>query len=153
MITQVELDIQIWLCWLASFILVVLSGYIFIFYFIKSKRFNSYSDLTMYILGNITSQGFLRIHLIQFISVKYLLFKGTYYSTGYRVLGAIAATWCFAAFVFVNVYSGTLTSYLSAQYKSPEINSMEQLAQKPNFQVVTQKGTFTELDLMVLTSL
>ena len=107
----------------------------------------------MYILGSITCQGFFRIiYILILFPINIYFFKGSYYRTGYRVLGTIAATWCFAAFVFVNVYSGTLTSYLSAQYKSPEINSMEQLAQNPNFQIVTQKGTFPELDLRVLTS-
>jgi hypothetical protein len=40
----------------------------------------------------------------------------------------LAATWFFVAFVFVNIYNSTLTSYLSVTYQKPDINSFRELA-------------------------
>ena len=53
------------------------------------------------------------------------------------------------AFVFVNVYSSTLTAYFSVRYKSPEINSLQDLAASRTQRITTLKGSVTELALMV----
>ena len=61
----------------------------------------------------------------------------------------MATVWCLAAFVFVNSYNTVLVSYLSVSYKSPDINSLAQLASSSNHKMVTMKGTVYEIDILV----
>jgi hypothetical protein len=61
-------------------------------------------------------------------------------------IGFVTGTWCLMALVFVNVYSSTLTAYFSVRYKSPEINSLQDLAASRTQRI---KGSVTELALMV----
>ena len=74
---------------------------------------------------------------------------GGYYKGKVRYLSVIAASWCFVAFVFVNVYNSTLTSTLAISYKAPEINSVQQLADSTKFQLVTIKGILPDMQIMV----
>jgi hypothetical protein len=75
--------------------------------------------------------------------------SGSYYDTKWRTLRLLAATWCLSAFVFVNVYSSVLISYLSAQYRLPEINSVNDLASS-NHPIGTLTGTAPEDDILVV---
>ena len=75
--------------------------------------------------------------------------EGSYYRMGNRVIGLLAAVWCISSFVFVNVYSSTLMSYLSCYYQSPEINSLEELATSSSHQIVMIKSSISEINIMV----
>ena len=74
---------------------------------------------------------------------------GGYYRSWSWSIGFVTGTWCLMAFVFVNVYSSTLTAYFSVRYKSPEINSLQDLAASRTQRITTLKGSVTELALMV----
>ncbi len=63
----------------------------------------------------------------------------------------VASVWCLAAAVFVNVYCSVLISYLSTQYKLPEVNSLADLAES-DFHIGTIQGTISEFDIMVTRS-
>jgi hypothetical protein len=78
-----------------------------------------------------------------------LTLKGGFYRSRHRFLGVLATVWCLAAFVFVNVYNSTLTSYLATSYNSPEVNSMEQLADNPNLKLITIKGSVADAEILV----
>ena len=54
----------------------------------------------------------------------------------------MAATWCLAAFVIVNAYSGTLISYLTAS-KLPVTKSFEELAERSpqDLSLITEKNS------------
>ena len=52
--------------------------------------------------------------------------------------------------VFVYVYNCTLVSFLAMSYKSPEINSFQDLADSSTYQVVTLRGTASETVLLVI---
>jgi Ligand-gated ion channel len=61
----------------------------------------------------------------------------------------LAITWGLACFVLLSSYSSTLTGYLSAQYKAPEVNSLKQLAESPEYQLILRKGSIAELHILV----
>ena len=58
-------------------------------------------------------------------------------------------TWCFAAFVIVNSYTTTLTSFLSVQTRQPKINSFKDLAKFEHYKVMIGRGTISHIDLLV----
>jgi hypothetical protein len=78
-----------------------------------------------------------------------MLVEGSYYRRSSRIIGLLAAVWCISAFVFVNVYSSTLMSYLSCYYQSPEINSLEELATSSTHQLAMIKSSLAERNIMV----
>jgi hypothetical protein len=61
----------------------------------------------------------------------------------------LAGIWCFTAFFFINIYSGILTSRYSAHYQFPEIQSLEDLANHPQYQLATLRGSVWEADFKV----
>ncbi|XP_057372280.1 uncharacterized protein LOC130693174 [Daphnia carinata] len=83
---------------------------------------------------------------------------GTFFSQGNRILASqrfqqiLAATWCLAAFVFVNTYNCTLTSYMSVTYQKPEINSFKELATSTTHQANVLIGSIQEIDLLMSTN-
>ena len=77
------------------------------------------------------------------------LLAGGSYQTNLRSVGFITLTWCLVSFVFVNIYSSCLTSYMSLTSQRPDINSLKDLATDPNYQLTNLKGTFTERMFMV----
>ncbi|XP_046650818.1 glutamate receptor ionotropic, delta-2-like [Daphnia pulicaria] len=81
-----------------------------------------------YLFGTIVSQG--------------LRFPSSYVSQ--RLL---AAAWCLIAFVFVNVYCSTLTSYMSVTYQRPTINSVRDLAFTPSYKATVIAGSIQDIDL------
>jgi hypothetical protein len=74
---------------------------------------------------------------------------GNYFRGKAPSLSVVAASWCFVAFVFVNVYNSMLTSTLATSYKAPEINSVQQLADSPTYQMTTLKGILPDIEIMV----
>lgn len=79
-------------------------------------------------------------------------FAGGNYQTDLRSVGLITFTWCLVTFVFVNIYSSCLTSYMSLTSQRPDINSLKDLATDPSYQLTTLKGTDTELMFLVQTT-
>jgi len=67
----------------------------------------------------------------------------------WRVVRVMVVTWCFATFCFVNIYSSCLTSYMSLTFQRPDINTFEELATNPNYQMTTFKGTTAEVVFLV----
>ena len=65
-------------------------------------------------------------------------------------MAVLATAWCLGASVFVYVYNCTLVSFLAMSYKSPEINSFQDLADSSTYQVVTLRGTASETVLLVI---
>ncbi|EFX63582.1 hypothetical protein DAPPUDRAFT_268210 [Daphnia pulex] len=61
----------------------------------------------------------------------------------------LAAVWCFVAFVFVNIYNSTLTSYMSVRYQKPVVNSFHDLAAIPSYQATILTGSIQDMDLLV----
>ena len=45
-----------------------------------------------------------------------------------RSLGILVFTWSLVAIVIVNAYNSSIISYLSANYKKPEVSSFRDLA-------------------------
>jgi len=54
----------------------------------------------------------------------------------------VVATWCLSAFVFVNAYSSTVTSYLMAPKLQPFSKSFEDIASghPQKLQILSEKG-------------
>lgn len=81
----------------------------------------------------------------------YYQFLGGLYRDGQRrVIGIIVVFWCFTSFCFVNIYSSCLTSYMSLTYQRPEINTFQDLATNPNYQMTTFKGSTAEIIFLVI---
>ena len=75
---------------------------------------------------------------------------GETYRSGHRLVGFLAAIWCLATFVFVNIYNSTLASYLSLSYNVPEVNSIKELASSSTYQLAILKGSISEVDILVI---
>ena len=76
-------------------------------------------------------------------------FAGGNYQSDLRSEGLITFTWCVVSFIFINIYSSFLTSYMSLTSKGPDISSFKDLATDSNYQLTNLKGTFTERLFMV----
>ena len=74
--------------------------------------------------------------------------QGSYFRSTRNAQKFLAATWCLAAFILVNIYSSTLTSYMSLTFQKPEINSFKDLASSASYQATVAIGSIQELDVM-----
>lgn len=74
---------------------------------------------------------------------------GYYRNMSGRSVKILVSTWCFATFVFVNIYSSCLTSYMSLTFQRPEINTFRELADNPNYQLATLEGSLAEVIFLV----
>ena len=84
---------------------------------------------------------------IPFSTYIFVIQGGYYKTSNYRALGVMAATWCFATFVFVNAYSSCLTQYMSLLFQRPDINTIQDLAENTNYKlvIVSQSGAENRL--------
>jgi hypothetical protein len=57
----------------------------------------------------------------------------------------IAAAWCLAAFVVVNVYNTTLISFISSPNLQPVIDTIYDIQKKPELQIVLDKAQYSDL--------
>ena len=83
------------------------------------------------------------------IFYNFLNFKGNYFPSRKLSQRILAATWCLIAFVFVNIYNSTLTSYMSVTYQRPTINSFDDLATNPSYKSTILTGSIQEIDILV----
>jgi len=96
----------------------------------RKYRLNTLSDVILYFLSAFFNQG-------------------VFHSRAYQSMGFISPiTWCFAAFVIVNSYTTTLTSFLSVQTRQPKINSFKDLAKFERYKVMIGRGTISHIDLL-----
>ncbi|XP_046463702.1 uncharacterized protein LOC124209652 [Daphnia pulex] len=77
--------------------------------------------------------------------------QGIYFPCRQSSQKLLAATWCLVAFVFVNIYNSTLTSYTSVVYQRPEINSFRDLALATKYKATVLIGSIQDTDLRMLT--
>jgi len=91
---------------------------------------------------------------------RYKIFNALHYITGVsegtvrsrnssRSLGVITAAWCIVTFVFVNVYSSCMSSYMSLQFQRPDVATFDDLASNQNYQPTTIKGVTAEFIFLV----
>ena len=66
-----------------------------------------------------------------------------------RSLGILVFTWSLVAIVIVNAYNSSIISYLSANYKKPEVSSFRDLANNNQYQLLILKGSIMESDIKV----
>ncbi|KAI9556283.1 hypothetical protein GHT06_018857 [Daphnia sinensis] len=77
-----------------------------------------------------------------------LISQGSYLPSSPSPQKLLAATWCIVAFVFVNIYNSTLTSYMSVSYQRPLINSFSDLAASSTFKATVLTGSIQDIDLL-----
>ena len=65
-------------------------------------------------------------------------------------MGVLAFTWSLIAIVIVNAYNSSVISYLSANYRKPEVSTFKELAENPNYNMLAVKGAVSEYDIAVL---
>ena len=129
-----------WLMWLSSMVVIGIVATVLVYIRVKHvtrsrNRLNVIDNMFMYLFGTMSGQGNYSIHSYFIIHFK--------------------LNWCrrllpnFAAFFFINIYNSILTSRLSAHYQFPEIKSLEELANKKNYQLATLRDSVWEIDLMV----
>ena len=71
--------------------------------------------------------------------------KGAYVQAKFTKIRLIAGCWCLLCLVMVNVYNGTLTSYLTRPKNAePLINKIEDLLIDPQIHLVVDKGKGTD---------
>ncbi|KAK4004970.1 hypothetical protein OUZ56_006696 [Daphnia magna] len=75
--------------------------------------------------------------------------QGNRIPTSQRSQKILVATWCLAAFVFVNTYNCTLTSYMSVTYQKPDINSFKDLATSTTYKANVLIGSIQEIDIQM----
>ncbi|XP_057374594.2 uncharacterized protein LOC130695477 [Daphnia carinata] len=77
-----------------------------------------------------------------------IISQGSSFRSRQSSLYLLAATWCFAAFVFVNSYNSTLVSYMSVTYQKPNINSFEDLAaQSSTYKTAVSIGSISHFEV------
>ena len=64
-------------------------------------------------------------------------------------MGVLAFTWSLIAIVIVNAYNSSVISYLSANFRKPEVSTFKELAENPNYNMIAIEGTSAEIDLAV----
>ena len=64
-------------------------------------------------------------------------------------MGIIAFTWSLVAIVIVNAYYSGIISYLSADYRKPEVGNFQELAENDQYKILTMKGSVVEFDISV----
>ena len=64
-------------------------------------------------------------------------------------MGIIALTWSLVAIVIVDAYYSGIISYLSANYRKPEVSKFQELAENDQYQMLAAKGTVVEFDVAV----
>ena len=74
---------------------------------------------------------------------------GTSYKQITRSIGVLAFTWVLIAIVIVNAYNSSVISYLSTNYRKPEVSTFKELAENPNFNMLNLKGSAAEYDVKV----
>ena len=74
---------------------------------------------------------------------------GTSYKQITRSIGVLAFTWVLIAIVIVNAYNSSVISYLSTNYRKPEVSTFKKLAENPNYNILNVKGTAGEYDVKV----
>ena len=79
-----------------------------------------------------------------------MIISGCQYKRSTYAIGVLAFTWSIVAFVIVNAYNSSVISYLSINYKKPEVSTFKELANNDNFNVLTLKGTVLEIDIKVI---
>jgi len=61
----------------------------------------------------------------------------------------IASVWCAATFVLVNSYYSTLISYVSASYRQPLIEDVNDIPKHPDVGIVINRGLAIDAVLSV----
>ena len=74
---------------------------------------------------------------------------GNSYARVTRSIGVLAFTWSLIAIVIVNAYNSSVISYLSTNYRKPEVSTFKELAENPNFNMLNLKGSAAEYDVKV----
>ena len=93
------------------------------------SRDDTLDNLFLYLMAILTSQG-------------------GWLPSGRISLAILAATWCLACTFLLKSYCCTLTVHLSSEFKSPEINSISQLASS-SYQITVRQGSIAELQILV----
>ncbi|KAK4005333.1 hypothetical protein OUZ56_007050 [Daphnia magna] len=104
------------------------------------------------VLGFLTKRLRIRDRKINAGTIAWYLYsviisQGSYFPQCRLPQRLLLATWCFVAFVFVNIYNSTLTSYLSVTFQRPEVNSLNDLAKNPAYKATILAGSIQEIDL------
>ena len=66
-----------------------------------------------------------------------------------RSIGVLAFTWSLIAIVIVNAYNSSVVSYLSANYRKPEVSTFKELAENEYYKMLALKGGVAEVDVVV----
>ena len=64
-------------------------------------------------------------------------------------MGILIFTWSIVAIVIVNAYYSSIISYLSSNYKKPEVSTFQELAESNRYKMVTMKRSVVEFDVSV----
>ena len=60
----------------------------------------------------------------------------------------LTITWLLVASIIVYAYTSTLISYLSVNYKRPEITTFQDLGTNNNYEFQVLKGSIAEIDIL-----
>lgn len=69
-----------------------------------------------------------------------------FYNHSIRLL---SISWLLVATIIVYAYNSTLISYLSVDYRTPDVSTFRELVNNEQYQFVTLKGSIVELDILV----
>ena len=69
---------------------------------------------------------------------------------GPRSVGIVAFIWLVATFVFVNIYSSCMASYMSLRFQRPDVSTFKDVANNPHYQPTNVKAAAAEFIFLVL---
>nr|CAH0098786.1 unnamed protein product [Daphnia galeata] len=123
----------IWIGWIISGVVIVAISILIAY---VSKR------------NGVDEQNAIRARTVAWYLFSTLVSQGNYFPSRQLSQRILAATWCLIAFVFVNIYNSTLTSYMSVTYQRPTINSFDDLATNPSYKSTILTGSIQEIDIL-----
>jgi len=112
----------------------------------SAVSFASILHNSSFLLSQIINQGIYFAVLFDYVlwfsyfSLSNFLYEGYHYSLRLESRGSyiVVGAWCLVAVVLANAYAGTLFSYLSVSKLKPIVNSLEELAQSKDLQLIVQ---------------
>lgn len=149
------LKLQVWIGVLLATVVITLLLYMAeaTYRYIPSRdagNDESMRAIPSYVLGVILNQGnvIFKCHL-QHVKLTKCNQPGGYCASKRNAIRLLATCWCLASVAFIYSYNSVLIAYLTLSDPYILINSIEELKDRPDVHLVTDRGLSTEARLLV----
>ena len=114
-------------------------------------------EIAFYVIGVLLHQGFtfsINFHINKRNYLRHLIFTGLAYKLSKKLaIRIVVITWGISALLLINYYNSLCVSFLAVSIKKPLIQSIQELRNRPEIQLVMDKNRNVQSTLLVLTFL